>query len=38
MYHLGMMVMKWSGDGTIIMDDVGENIGKEERLIRRKGE
>ncbi len=30
--------MEWSGDGTITMDDADENIGKEERLIRRKRE
>jgi hypothetical protein len=38
MYCLGVMVMmEWSGDGTITMDDVGKNTREEERLIRRKG-
>jgi hypothetical protein len=38
MYYLQVMVMmEWSGDGVITMDDASKNIGEEERLIRRKG-
>jgi len=30
------MMMVWSGNGTITMDDDGKNTRKEERLIRKR--
>jgi hypothetical protein len=30
------MMMVWSGNGTITMDDDGKNTGEEERLITKK--
>lgn len=32
-----MVMMEWSGDWIITIDDVGENIWEEERLIRKRG-
>jgi len=37
MYCLGVMVMmEWSGDGIITMDDASKNIGEEERQTDKK--